>query len=115
MSRRRTARGARRTASCAGASRSISPCSAWPPRARLDDGVVDEARIVITGAGSRPHEATAAAALLVGRAPRRRDAIAEAADAAARLAKPLDNTDFALGWRKEMARHHVTAALADLA
>ncbi|MCU1277205.1 MAG: hypothetical protein JWM53_751, partial [bacterium] len=44
-----------------------------------------------------------------------RDAVAAAVDRAARIAKPLDNTDFALGWRKEMARHHVTAALADLA
>ena len=83
--------------------------------ARVDGGVVTEARIVITGAGSRPHEAAAAAALLVGRPVGDREAIAAAADAAARIAKPLDNTDFALGWRKEMARHHVTAALTDLA
>ncbi|HEY2747471.1 MAG TPA: FAD binding domain-containing protein [Polyangia bacterium] len=83
--------------------------------ARVVGGIVAEARIVITGAGSRPHDATAAAALLVGKRIDDRDAIAAAADRAARLAKPLDNTDFALGWRKEMARHHVIAALADLA
>jgi 4-hydroxybenzoyl-CoA reductase subunit beta len=82
---------------------------------RLDGGVVTEARIVITGAGSRPHEATAAAAALVGKRIDDHAAVVEAADRAARVAKPLDNTDFALGWRKEMARHHVTAALADLA
>ena len=82
--------------------------------ARMRGAVVEEARIVITGAGSRPHEATAAAAALVGRRLDDRDAVAEAAERAARIAKPLDNTDFALGWRKEMARHHVTAALADL-
>ncbi|MGZ3438249.1 MAG: FAD binding domain-containing protein [Polyangia bacterium] len=82
---------------------------------RLDGGVVAEARIVITGAGSRPHEATAAAAALVGKRLDDRAAVVEAADRAARVAKPLDNTDFALGWRKEMARHHVIAALADLA
>jgi 4-hydroxybenzoyl-CoA reductase subunit beta len=82
---------------------------------RLDGGVVAEARIVITGAGSRPHEAAAAAAALVGKRVDDPAAVVEAADRAARVAKPLDNTDFALGWRKEMARHHVTAALADLA
>jgi 4-hydroxybenzoyl-CoA reductase subunit beta len=82
---------------------------------RLDGGVVAEARIVITGAGSRPHEATAAAAALVGKRLDDRTAVVEAADRAARVAKPLDNTDFQLGWRKEMARHHVIAALADLA
>ncbi|HWE27931.1 MAG TPA: FAD binding domain-containing protein [Polyangia bacterium] len=83
--------------------------------ARVVGGVVAEARIVITGAGSLPHEATAAAAALVGKSIDDRDAVAEAVDRAARIAKPLDNTDFALGWRKEMARHHVTAALTDLA
>jgi 4-hydroxybenzoyl-CoA reductase subunit beta len=83
--------------------------------ARIVGGVVAEARIFITGAGSKPHDAAAAAAVLVGKRVDDRDAVAEAADRAARIAKPLDNTDFALGWRKEMARHHVTAALADLA
>jgi len=83
--------------------------------ARIVDGVVTDARIFVTGAGSRPHDASAAAAVLVGKRVDDRDAVAEAADRAARIAKPLDNTDFALGWRKEMARHHVTAALADLA
>jgi 4-hydroxybenzoyl-CoA reductase subunit beta len=83
--------------------------------ARIVDGVVAEARIVITGAGSRPHDASSAAALLVGKRLDDRDAVVEAAERAARIAKPLDNTDFALGWRKEMARHHVMAALTDLA
>ncbi|MGZ3405288.1 MAG: FAD binding domain-containing protein, partial [Polyangia bacterium] len=44
---------------------------------RLDGGVVAEARIVITGAGSRPHEATAAAAALVGKRLDDRVAVAE--------------------------------------
>ena len=39
--------------------------------ARIVDGIVEEARIVITGAGSRPHDAAAAAALLVGKRARR--------------------------------------------
>lgn len=83
--------------------------------ARLAGGVVEELRLFLTGVGSRPHDASAAAAAaLVGRRLDDADAIAAVADAAARLAKPLDNTDFALGWRKEMARHFVAAALADL-
>lgn len=81
---------------------------------RLVAGVVEEARIVVTGTGSRPHEATAAAAALVGRRIDDPAAVAEAVERATRIAKPLDNTDFALGWRKEMARHHVAGALADL-
>ncbi|HEX6838141.1 MAG TPA: FAD binding domain-containing protein, partial [Polyangia bacterium] len=68
--------------------------------ARIVDGVVEEARLFITGAGSRPHDAGAAAAMLVGKRIDDRDAVAEAAERAARIAKPLDNTDFALGWRK---------------
>ena len=83
--------------------------------ARVAGGVVEEARLFVTGAGSHPHDASAAAALLVGKRLDDRELVAEVAGRAARLAKPLDNTDFALGWRKEMARHHVTAALADLA
>lgn len=82
--------------------------------ARVVAGVVEEARIVITGAGSRPHEATAASALLVGKRLDDATVVAAAAERAAKMAKPLDNTDFALGWRKEMARHYVAGALADL-
>jgi CO/xanthine dehydrogenase FAD-binding subunit len=78
-------------------------------------GVVESARIVVTGAGSRPHEARAAAEKLIGRRLDDADARAEVAAAAAQLAKPLDNTDFALGWRKEMARRLTSDALAELA
>ena len=39
---------------------------------------------------------------------------ARAADAAFRGAKPLDNTDFQLGWRKRVARTFVTGALREL-
>ena len=41
-------------------------------------------------------------------------AIGAAADAAYRPAKPMDNTDFTLGWRKEMVRVHVQRALQDI-
>ena len=39
----------------------------------------------------------------------------EVAKEAARIAKPLDNTDFIHGWRKEMATQYVAGALAELA
>jgi 4-hydroxybenzoyl-CoA reductase subunit beta len=83
--------------------------------ARLRDGVVVEARVVLTGVGSWPHDATAAASALVGHRLDDSDAVAEAVELAARVAKPLDNTDFVLGWRKEMARHYVGAVIRDLA
>ena len=81
--------------------------------ARGDDGAVEGAH--------RPRRRRLAAA---GRRRRRRapgrpsaltdEAIAAAADAAARVAKPLDNTDFDLGWRKRVTRDFVTAALREL-
>ena len=40
--------------------------------------------------------------------------IAEAADAAAKPAKPMDNTDFDLSWRKQMTRVYVTRAIQEL-
>lgn len=79
-----------------------------------DDGTVRAARIVLGAVASHPMEMTAASDALVGR---RLDAtsIGAAADAAYRPAKPMDNTDFTLGWRKEMVRVHVQRALEELA
>jgi len=54
-----------------------------------------------------------ASALLQGR-PLDDAAIAEAADAAYEVAKPMDNTDFELVWRKKMIRALVTYALQEL-
>jgi 4-hydroxybenzoyl-CoA reductase subunit beta len=78
-------------------------------------GVVEEARIVITGTGSRPCAAPEAAARLVGRTLDDARLIDEVAQAAAKLAKPLDNTDFVMGWRKEMALKYVAGAVGELA
>jgi 4-hydroxybenzoyl-CoA reductase subunit beta len=83
--------------------------------ARLRHGIVEEARLVLTGVGSRPLDAAEAAAALVGRPIDDGAALEAAVELAARLAKPLDNTDFALGWRKEMSRHFVAAVIRDLA
>ena len=82
--------------------------------ARLHGDGVEEARVVITGTGSRPHVAPGAAAKLVGHRLDEGDR-REVAAAAAQIAKPLDNTDFLMGWRKEMARKFVAGALRELA
>jgi len=78
-----------------------------------NDGVVEEARIVIGSAACRPLAAAEAAKSLLGRALSP-DAIAEAAILAARIAKPLDNTDFDMSWRKKTAREFVANALREL-
>ncbi len=81
---------------------------------RLDaNGTVEDARIVIGSAASRPLVAADAAKSLVGRALAD-DAIAEAATLAARVAKPLDNTDFDMTWRKRVTAEFVSSALREL-
>ncbi len=77
------------------------------------NGVVEEARIVIGSVASRPLVAAEAAKCLVGRALNA-DSIAEAAVLAARIAKPLDNTDFDMSWRKKVTGEFVTCALREL-
>lgn len=76
-------------------------------------GVVEEARIVMGSVASRPLVASAAADSLVG-GRLDPDSIAEAAALAARIARPLDNTDFAMTWRKKVAVEMVTYALREL-
>ena len=76
-------------------------------------GAVEELRIVLGAVGSRPIVATAAAERLVGK-PLTDGAIADAAGLAAKLAKPMDNTDYTLHWRKRVATEFVTYALRDL-
>ncbi|HEX2692103.1 MAG TPA: FAD binding domain-containing protein [Kofleriaceae bacterium] len=76
-------------------------------------GAVEAARIFVGGTGSRPHEARSAAELLIGRVLDD-DAIREAAGVIAQIAKPLQNTDFSLGWRKTVAREYAARALREL-
>jgi CO/xanthine dehydrogenase FAD-binding subunit len=65
--------------------------------------------------GSRPHEASDAAAFLAGKRLGDEEVVREAARLAAQAAKPLQNTDFALGWRKAMSREYAARALRELA
>jgi 4-hydroxybenzoyl-CoA reductase subunit beta len=76
-------------------------------------GMVEEARLVLGAVSSRPVETPAAAATLVGQ-PLTDDGIARAAELAAKPAKPMDNTDFNLLWRKRVVREFVTYALREL-
>jgi len=76
-------------------------------------GLVEDARLVLGAVSSRPVETPAAAATLVGQ-PLTDDGIARAADIAAKPAKPMDNTDFNLLWRKRAVREFVTYALREL-
>jgi len=82
--------------------------------ARLSrDNVVEDARIVVGAAACRPLPAADAAKSLLGRLLNQ-EAIAEAAALAARIAKPLDNTDFDMTWRKRVTAEFVTYALREL-
>jgi 4-hydroxybenzoyl-CoA reductase subunit beta len=80
---------------------------------RLEKGVVAEARLWLGAVSMAPLEAAASQAALVGR-PLTDAAIEEAARLAYPLAKPVDNTDFGLRWRKEMTLHFVRQALLAL-
>jgi len=81
---------------------------------RLEGAVCRDARIVLGAVASTPREVPEAARVLVGQ---RLDAevIARAAEAAARPAKPLDNTDLVYHYRKRMTRVYVARALRELA
>jgi 4-hydroxybenzoyl-CoA reductase subunit beta len=76
-------------------------------------GVLEDVRIVIGSAASRPLVAVEAAKFLLGRSLTS-EAIAEASVLAARIAKPLDNTDFDMSWRKKVTAEFVTYALREL-
>jgi 4-hydroxybenzoyl-CoA reductase subunit beta len=77
------------------------------------DGTVEAARIVLGAVASRPMEATEAGAVLAGR-PLDDAQIARAAETGAQPARPMDNTDFSLVWRKRVTRDFITYALREL-
>jgi CO/xanthine dehydrogenase FAD-binding subunit len=77
-------------------------------------GTAEDARIVIGSTAARPLVAAEAAKILIGR-QLNHDSIAEAATQAAKIAKPLDNTDFDMSWRKKVTAEFVTYALRELA
>ena len=78
-----------------------------------DDKTVEQARIVMGAVASRPMVAVEAGDFLAGK-QLSDDVIGQAAHSASRLAKPMDNTDFTVHWRKRMAANFVTYALREL-
>ena len=75
-----------------------------------DEGVCTHAKIVLGAVQSYPVEATQAQTILIGQklTP---EVIDAAAQAAAKPAKPLDNTDMALAYRKKMVPVYVARAV----
>jgi 4-hydroxybenzoyl-CoA reductase subunit beta len=80
---------------------------------KANDGTVTDARLVFGAVASYPVVSDAADALIGKRLTE--DLIEEVAAKASKLAKPLDNTDYTLGWRKKVARSYVAGALRELA
>ena len=78
-----------------------------------NNGVVEDARIVVGSVACLPLVAAEASNFLTGQ-PLNPDSIAQAAALAARIAKPLDNTDFDMTWRKRVTAEFVTHALREL-
>ena len=76
-------------------------------------GAVEAVRLVLGAVASQPVRCEAAEAVLLGK-PLTDDVIEEAAAAAARPARPMDNTDFTLHWRKRVTARFVALALREL-
>jgi 4-hydroxybenzoyl-CoA reductase subunit beta len=84
--------------------------------ARLDiaeDGTVKDAKLVLGGISPAPIEVKEAEAALIG-GPLDEERMQAAAEACYMKARPLDNTDFVMNWRKQMARPYVLRALQEL-
>jgi len=85
-------------------------------RVRLGTGgVVEEAHLVLGAVGSRPQPAPEAEKFLLGKRLGDAEVVAEAAKLAAQVAKPMQNTDFGLAWRKQAAKEYVARALREVA
>ena len=80
---------------------------------RFENGIVREARVAMTAVGSRPVLVADAAAAIIG-TRLEDDAIAAAAAAAHKLARPMDNTSGTIAQRKRSVPVYATRALASL-
>ena len=76
-------------------------------------GLVKDAKLILGGIAPSPLEAKEAGQALIGQ-PLDRDHIEAAAEAAYVKARPLDNTDFVMNWRKQMTRQYTLRALNEL-
>jgi 4-hydroxybenzoyl-CoA reductase subunit beta len=77
------------------------------------DRVIADARIVLGAIAPSPIQVTEAAQELIGQ-PFDEDHIQAAAEACYNKARPLDNTDFVMNWRKQMTRQYSLRALREL-
>ena len=77
------------------------------------DGTIEEARLVLGAVSSQPFLAGKASAFLVGK-KLSDEVIAEAGTLAASRAKPMDNTDLDVYWRKEVVPSFVGYALREI-
>ncbi|HLN97170.1 MAG TPA: FAD binding domain-containing protein [Pyrinomonadaceae bacterium] len=75
---------------------------------------VKDARIVLGGIAPSPMQIAEAGEALIGH-EFDHDHMQAAAEAAYVKARPLDNTDFVMNWRKQMARQYTLRALRELA
>jgi 4-hydroxybenzoyl-CoA reductase subunit beta len=76
-------------------------------------GSVKDAKLILGGIAPSPVEVKEAGAALIGQ-PLDNEHIQAAAEAAYTKARPLDNTDFVMNWRKQMTRQYTLRALEDL-
>ena len=83
------------------------------PCGRDARGPVKDARIILGGIAPSPIEVKEAGDALIGQAFDD-EHIQAAAEAAYIKARPLDNTDFVMNWRKQMARQYTLRALREL-
>jgi CO/xanthine dehydrogenase FAD-binding subunit len=80
---------------------------------KWEGNLVADARVVLGAVASSPQLVLEAAQAVVG-SDLDDNAIAAAASAAFKPAKPMDNTDLTLAWRKEMVRTYVRRAFEEL-
>ena len=76
-------------------------------------GSVKDARLILGGIAPSPIEVKEAGEALIGQ-PLDDIRIQAAAEAAYVKARPLDNTDFVMNWRKQMTRQYTLRALTEL-
>jgi carbon-monoxide dehydrogenase medium subunit len=76
-------------------------------------GTVSDARLVLGAVAPSPVQVKEAAAAMIGQ-PFDDEHIRAAAEACYTKARPLDNTDFVMNWRKQMTREYSLRALKEL-
>jgi CO/xanthine dehydrogenase FAD-binding subunit len=79
-----------------------------------DSDVVTRASMYLGAVGAAPMPVAEVASVLVGNKISE-DAIDEIAHVAHKIARPMDNTDFAPSWRGKMTEQYVIAVLREIA